>query len=201
MKLELAGGAVRSWRLDDADSLVRHADDRAVWLQLRDLFPHPYTPRHARRFLDEVVRLDPELAFAIEVEGEAAGGIGISPGRDVERVSAEVGYWLGRAHWGRGIMTEAVRAFTPWAIERFELTRVFALPYARNRASVRVLEKAGYELEGRMRKSAIKDGEILDQLLYAYVAEERGDAPGAQTGTERAGADARSADRASATRS
>ncbi|NIR77506.1 MAG: GNAT family N-acetyltransferase, partial [Gemmatimonadetes bacterium] len=78
--------------------------------------------------------------------GEAAGGIGISPGRDVERVSAEVGYWLGRAHWGRGIMTEVVRRFTAWAIERFELTRIFALPYARNRASARVLEKAGYEL-------------------------------------------------------
>ncbi len=169
MKLELDGSVVRSWRPDDAESLVRHADDRAVWLQLRDRFPHPYTPRHARRFLDQVVRLDPELAFAIEVEGEAAGGIGISPGRDVERVSAEVGYWLGRAHWGRGIMTEVVRRFTAWAIERFELTRIFALPYARNRASARVLEKAGYELEGRMRKSAIKDGEILDQLLYAYV--------------------------------
>jgi len=172
VKLELEGSVVRSWSLDDAESLVRHADDRAVWLQLRDRFPHPYTPRHARRFLDQVVRLDPELAFAIEVEGEAAGGIGISPGRDVERVSAEVGYWLGRAHWGRGIMTRVLRAFTPWAMGRFELTRVFALPYARNRASARVLEKAGYELEGRMRRSAIKDGEILDQLLYAYVEED-----------------------------
>jgi len=86
---------------------------------------------------------------------------------DVERVSAEIGYWLGEAVWGRGIATEALQAVTAEAFRRFELRRVYALPFADNRASVRVLEKAGYTLEGHLRQSAIKDGTIRDQLLYA----------------------------------
>lgn len=172
LRLDLERSVVRSWRLDDVDSLVRNADDREVWLQLRDRFPHPYTPDDARRFLERVTLLDPEVAFAIEVDGEAAGGIGVTLGEDVRRVSAELGYWLGRDHWGRGIMTEAVRHFTTWALERFDLTRIFAVTYTRNRASARVLEKAGYAVEGRMRRSAIKDGEIVDQLLHARVRED-----------------------------
>jgi ribosomal-protein-alanine N-acetyltransferase len=109
--------------------------------------------------------------FAIEVDGEAAGGIGFVPHSDVERVSAEIGYWLGEPFWGRGIVAEALVAVTQYAIESHHLTRVFALPYARNTASCRVLEKAGYVVEGRLRRSCIKDGEVLDQMQYAYIAE------------------------------
>jgi RimJ/RimL family protein N-acetyltransferase len=92
---------------------------------------------------------------------------------DVERVSAEIGYWLGEAFWGRGIATDALTAVTRLAIERYHLTRLFALPFATNIASCRVLEKAGYALEGRLRRSAIKDGVILDQLQYAFIAAEQ----------------------------
>jgi ribosomal-protein-alanine N-acetyltransferase len=87
----------------------------------------------------------------------------------VERISAELGYWLGETYWGRGVMTEAVRAFTDWGIATFSLTRIYALPYATNLASVRVLEKAGFVYEGRLRRSAIKRGQVLDQLVYADV--------------------------------
>jgi len=103
----------------------------------------------------------------MEVDGEAAGGIGIELPTDVERVSAEIGYWLGESVWGRGIVTEALQAVTAQAFQQFDLTRIYALPFADNRASVRVLEKAGYMLEGHLRRSAIKDGTIRDQLLYA----------------------------------
>jgi RimJ/RimL family protein N-acetyltransferase len=85
-------------------------------------------------------------------------------------VSAEIGYWLGEPYWGRGIMTEALTAVTLYAIERHQLTRLFALPFAGNVASCRVLEKSGYTLEGRLRRSAIKSGVILDQLQYAFYA-------------------------------
>jgi [ribosomal protein S5]-alanine N-acetyltransferase len=107
--------------------------------------------------------------FAIEVDGEAAGSIGFVPHSDVERVSAEIGYWLGEPFWGRGIVTEALVAVTKYAIDTHHLTRIFAIPYARNEASARALEKASYVLEGRLRRSCIKDGEILDQLQYAFV--------------------------------
>ena len=105
--------------------------------------------------------------WAIEVNGEAAGGIGIELHTDVERVSAEIGYWLGEAVWGRGIATEALRGVTEEAFRRYDLTRIYAVPFAEHLASIRVLEKAGYVREGVMRQSAIKDGKVRDQALYA----------------------------------
>jgi RimJ/RimL family protein N-acetyltransferase len=153
-------------------SLVDQANNRLIWLNLRDRFPHPYTTWHARSFIRRARSSVPETAFAIAVDGAAIGGIGFVLQQDVERVSAEIGYWLGEAYWGRGITTEALAAVTRHAIEQHGLTRIFALPFARNVASCRVLEKAGFALEGRLRKSAIKDGAVLDQLQYAFVVDE-----------------------------
>jgi ribosomal-protein-alanine N-acetyltransferase len=171
MKFSLAQCEVRSWRHDDLGSLVQHADNRKIWLNLRDRFPHPYTKRDGREFLRTMLTQRPETAFAIAVGGEAVGGIGFVMMPDVERVSAEIGYWLAEPFWGRGMTTEAVVAVTRYAIDTHGFTRMFALPFASNRASCRVLEKAGYVLEGRLRRSAIKDGQIIDQMQYAFTAE------------------------------
>jgi ribosomal-protein-alanine N-acetyltransferase len=176
MRITLAGcgnGAhceVRSWRPSDVDSLVRHANNRRIWMSLRDAFPHPYRTHHARDYIRSTIDRRPETSFAIAADGEAVGGIGYVLHPDVERVSAEIGYWLGEAFWGRGIATEAVRAVTPYAMAAHGLTRVYAVPFAWNSGSCRVLEKAGYVLEGRLRKSAIKDGQLTDQLQYAFIA-------------------------------
>ena len=167
--LRLAKCRVRSWRESDAESLASHANNRRVWINLRDRFPHPYTIADARSFIAEALAAAPETMFAIEVETAAVGGIGFTLHDDVERVSAEIGYWLGEAFWGRGIMAEALAAVTAHAIRTHHLTRLFAVPYEWNVASFRVLEKAGYSLEGRMRRSAIKDGHVIDQLLYAHT--------------------------------
>ena len=147
-----------------------YANNRKIWLNLRDRFPYPYTKRDAATFLRSVVGHDPETMFAIEVGDQAVGGIGFMLQQDVERVSAEIGYWLGEPFWGRGIATEALTAVTTYAIGRHGLTRVFALPFASNVASCRVLEKAGYRLESRLQRSAIKDGSIVDQFQYAFIA-------------------------------
>jgi len=173
MRLSLNSCEVRSWRASDLDPLVRHANNRNIWINLRDRFPHPYTKADGQRFLRTVRGADPETAFAIGVDGEAAGGIGFVLQHDVERVSAEIGYWLGEPFWGRGITTEALAAVTDYAIDTHGLTRVFAVPFAHNAASCRVLEKAGYALEARLRRSAIKDGRIVDQLQYAFIASDR----------------------------
>jgi [ribosomal protein S5]-alanine N-acetyltransferase len=162
---------VRSWLPDDLGSLVANADNRNIWLNLRDRFPHPYTRRAGREFIRQARSQHPETMFAIAVAGEAVGGIGFTVLTDVERVSAEIGYWLGEPFWGRGIVTEALVAVTRHAIDTCRLTRVFALPFAHNTASCRVLEKAGYTLEAHLRRSAIKDGRIVDQLQYAFIAE------------------------------
>ena len=167
MRLQLERCTVRRWAAGDLGPLVTHANNRNVSRHLRDRFPFPYQVENGRAFLDWVVPQPQPTVWAIEVDGEAAGGIGMELQKDVERVSAEIGYWLGEAVWGRGVATEALTAVTAEAFRRFELTRIYALPFADNRASVRVLEKAGYTLEGHLRQSAIKDGTIRDQLLYA----------------------------------
>ncbi len=172
MQLTLTTCAVRSWRASDAESLTRHANNRKIWLNLRDLFPHPYGIRDARAYLQMVLGKTPETGFAIDVNGEAVGGIGVVLKPDVERVSAEIGYWLGESFWGRGIVTDALSATTRHIVAAHHLTRVYAVPFAHNIASCRVLEKAGYVLEGRLRKSAIKDGTIVDQMQYAFIVSE-----------------------------
>ena len=109
----------------------------------------------------------PTTDFCIEVHGAAVGGIGIRLGQDVHRHTAEVGYWLAEDFWGRGIMSETVAAFTNFCFENFPLRRIYAEPFSNNPASARVLEKTGFVLEGRLRNNVIKDGKILDSLLYA----------------------------------
>lgn len=160
---------VRSWRIADAEPLVRHANNVNVSKQLRDRFPSPYTMSAARAFLDRIVPLRPVTNFAIEVGGEPVGGIGFAPGTDVERFSAEIGYWLGEAFWGRGIVTEAVALVTEYAFTRMNVLRLFALPFADNLASARVLEKAGYVREGLLRSASVKFGRPRDQFIYARI--------------------------------
>jgi [ribosomal protein S5]-alanine N-acetyltransferase len=170
MQLILKTCDVRSWRTSDAESLLRHADNRNIWLNLRDAFPHPYTKHDARAYIRSVRERTPETTFAIAVDDEAVGSIGFVLRTDVERVSAEIGYWLAEPFWGRGITTEALVALTKYAVATHGLTRIYALPFAWNVASCRVLEKAGYVLEARLRRSAIKDGQITDQMQYAFIA-------------------------------
>ncbi|MBX6313027.1 MAG: GNAT family N-acetyltransferase [Isosphaeraceae bacterium] len=171
MEWDLGLCTVRSWRWGDEESLVRHANDREVWINLRDRFPHPYTREDAKAWLFLAGAQDPETNFAIAIGDEAVGGIGLTLNDDVFRRSAEIGYWLGRAYWGRGIATAAVRTITDFAFAHFDLCRIYAGVFAWNPASMRVLEKAGYTLEGRLRKSVTKDGKTIDRFLYAIIRE------------------------------
>jgi len=162
-------GTIRPWDMRDADALVKYGNNYLIWKNLRDGFPHPYTLENARAFLARATTQDPVTYFAIATPEEAIGGIGITLNQDVHRLTAEMGYWLGEPFWDKGIMTETVECFTDFAFERFGLVRIYAEPYASNRASCRLLEKAGFELEGRLRSSVIKEGRIGDQFLYAKV--------------------------------
>ena len=168
MELKLKSCTIRDWRLDDAESLAKHANNRRISLMIRDRFPHPYTIGDAKSFLAKATSGEErEKFYCIEIGGAAVGSIGLHPGEDVHRLTAEFGYWLGEEFWGQGIMSEVVPAFVEYCFEEFSLTRMFASAYANNPASARVLEKAGFVFEGRLRKNVIKDGQILDSLLYA----------------------------------
>lgn len=169
MELKLSRSTLRPWKPGDEESLVRHANSRIIWRNLRDAFPHPYTLADAKRWIKIANPAPPITNFAIIVEGDAVGAIGLALKDDVFRRSAEIGYWLAEAYWGRGIATEAVRAVTDYAFATFDLCRVFAGVFEWNPASMRVLEKAGYEFECRMKKSVTKDGETIDELIYAVI--------------------------------
>ncbi len=173
--IELRAGpvVVRDWQEGDAAPLAEQANDRRVWLGLRDAFPHPYNLADAHAFIALARGMSPPTFLAIDVDGAVAGGIGYVMHGDVERINAEVGYWLGHDYWGRGVATIAVGLLTRHAFAIHpELRRLWAVPYATNAASARVLEKAGYRREAVLRQSAIKDGQVLDQLMYAILRDE-----------------------------
>ena len=161
---------LRPWAHSDVSALVRYANNRKIWANVRDRFPHPYTRTDAEQWTSYASKKSPVTDFAIEVNGEAAGGIGLVLREDVERCGAEVGYWLGEPFWGKGIATAALQALTAYAFAEFPyLVRLFAMTYEDNLASQRVLEKAGFVREGVLRKNAFKDGRYRDQPIYALV--------------------------------
>ena len=169
MEIELKTCVIRPWRPGDEESLVAHANNHKVWRNLRDRFPHPYTTDDAREWIRHMGEESPQTNFAIVVNGEAVGGIGLVLNGDIYRCSAEIGYWLGEAFWGRGVMTEVVRALTQWAFDNFNLSRIYAGVLEWNPASIRVLEKAGYQFEGRLRKAVVKQDLVMDELVYSVV--------------------------------
>jgi RimJ/RimL family protein N-acetyltransferase len=169
--LPVAGAQVRPWQRGDEASLARHANSRNVWINLGEGFPHPYTLADAERWIARATSQDPPTHFAIAVNGEAVGGVGFEVQQDVARRSAVLGFWLGEAYWGRGIATAAVKAVSAHAFAAFDLCRLFAYVFERNPASMRVLEKAGYMCEARLRKAATKDGKTFDLYLFSTIKE------------------------------
>lgn len=160
---------LRPLRAEDAPALARHANNAKVAAYLRDRFPHPYSARDAEYFFDHVSGTREECVAAIAVQGETVGTIGLQFRTDIERCSAELGYWIGEQFWGRGIATAAVQGFTAWAMPRFHLTRIYAEVFTANAASAHVLEKSGFVRVGVLRKAAIKRGVHHDYILYDLV--------------------------------
>ncbi|MGQ0765838.1 MAG: GNAT family N-acetyltransferase [Gemmatimonadota bacterium] len=169
MDLSLRRVSIRQWRVDDAPAIAALADNHRIWINVRDRFPHPYTLLDAEAFIGKHIDGESTNNFAMTVGGEVIGSIGIRPGEDVYRKSAELGYWIGEPYWGRGYATEAVSGFSPWALEAYDLVRLFALVFATNPASARVLEKAGFEFVARVSSAVVKGGLVADELVYNLV--------------------------------
>ena len=167
--IQIGNYMIRSYEAGDVPSLVQYANNKKVWLHLRDRFPHPYRRSDALAWLRYVQAQDPPHDFAIAGDMGVIGGIGLHLQSDVHRRSAEIGYWLGEPYWNRGITSQAVAAMTDFAFANFPVVRLYAHVFEGNPASERVLQKAGYELEGRTCKSVYKDGKLLDQVIYGVV--------------------------------
>lgn len=157
---------LRPWQMSDLDSLVLHANNWNIARYMTDQFPFPYTEEDGRAFIEFATKDEPIHIFAIEVDGQAVGGIGIHPQGDIQRRNAELGYWLGEAYWGRGIISRAIIQALAFAFDTFHIDRVFARPFGSNLASQRVLEKNGFNLEARFSSTLIKNGVFEDELVY-----------------------------------
>lgn len=162
---------LREWEKPDAAKIVRYADNPKIAANLRDSFPYPYTMADSQSYVDFCVENEGkrQICRAIEIAGEPVGSIGVFLQSDVARRSAELGYWLAEPFWGKGVMSAAARQLCEEAFERFNLLRIFAEPYAYNTGSRRVLEKAGFQLEGTLKKSVFKNGTVYDSCMYALV--------------------------------
>jgi ribosomal-protein-alanine N-acetyltransferase len=169
MNLDCGICTVRHWRASDKSALLRLADNRAVWRNLTHRFPHPYTEADADSWFAMLGASPNPTHWAIDIGGEAVGGIGVKIGEGVFVKSAEFGYWLGEPLWGRGIMSAAVRETSGYVLDHFDLVRLHAPVFEWNPASMRVLEKCGFVREAVLRKSVFKDGQIIDAILYALL--------------------------------
>lgn len=169
--MEIVAGAqmLRPWQSEDAESLSEHLGNPSVTNQLLARHPSPYTVERAQAWIDLCALEAEPVNFAISDNGHAIGGMSLYRQRGARRRSAEVGFWLGEPFWGRGIATAALGAFVTYSFKQFDLSRIYANVLAGNTASIRVLEKTGFRYEGTMSKSAEKQGQLIDELLYALI--------------------------------
>lgn len=163
---------IRPWTMEDAPALAAALNNKKIQDNLRDGLPLPYTLADAESYITAVLEADPGENFAWAVqdeEGLAVGSIGVTRKENVHHLTAELGYYLAEPYWGKGFVTRAVQEACDWMFENTDILRIFAEPYAQNEASCRVLEKAGFELEGTLRKNAVKNGRVVDCKMYALV--------------------------------
>lgn len=165
---------LRAWNTEDANSLAQAADNPKIARNLRNAFPNPYTLEAAVWYINDSIANagKKQINYAIEVDGQAVGSIGIFVKDDVCERSAELGYWLAEDFWNHGIMSKAVSLICKEAFETYDIVRIFAEPFSDNAGSRRVLEKAGFTYEGTMRNGIYKNGEIHSYCMYSVLREE-----------------------------
>lgn len=156
---------LRPWTFNDLESGSKHARNPKITQNMSDGFPNSI--ENWKAFLEFAVNNNNILYLAIDIQGEAVGGIGITPKKDYMQKNAELGYWLSEEYWGKGIITEAIKEIVKLAFEKFDIVRIYATPFERNYASHKVLEKVGFKLEARFSKIVYKNGEMLDKLVYS----------------------------------
>jgi len=162
---------LKPYSLSDAEDLTRIANNEKISGNMRDLFPQPYSLQDAENYIK--LRLEDKIQsiFAIIYNGELVGSIGLHLQQDVYRLSAELGYFIGEKYWNKGIATKSIALITEFGFESLHLTRIFAGVFEHNKASMRVLEKNNYTLEGIKRKAIIKNNILMDEYFYAKINE------------------------------
>ncbi len=157
--------------LEDALIFSMHANNRNIWENLTNRFPHPYTEDHARDFIILTHKNDPAQILGIYVGTEPIGAIGLHPLEDVFSKNIELGYWIAEPYWGKGIMTKAISRMVEYGFGNFDVDRIFARPFGRNIGSIKALERNGFQLEATFLQTIFKDGKYENELVYAIRRE------------------------------
>ena len=162
---------IRAWNFSDAKVLPVILSDNGIRDHLRDGLPYPYTEKDGREYILAVLDADENdmFAFAVEAEGKCIGSISVTRQKNIHRLTGELGYYIARKYWGKGIMTEAVKQICRYVFDKSDIIRIYAEPFAFNVASCRVLEKAGFSYEGTLRRNAIKNGKLVDMKMYSLL--------------------------------
>ncbi|HNY08100.1 MAG TPA: GNAT family protein [Bacteroidales bacterium] len=160
---------LRSFTENDAQRMAELANNEKISQNLRDGFPHPYTLNDARTFIKNCMNQNPITTFAIEYNGEHVGNVGLMPGQDVYRKSAEIGYFIGEPYWNKGIATIAINLITEYGFKDLGLVRIHAGVFEYNNASMHVLEKCGYERDAIFKKAIVKKNSIWDEYRYSKI--------------------------------
>lgn len=162
---------IRKWELADAKDLATALSNRKILDNLRDGLPYPYTEQDGKDFIVAMLAADENstFAFAITLDGKVIGSIGAFRQENIHKHTAELGYYIAEEHWGKGIMTEAVKQLCDYVFSHTDMIRIYAEPFAYNIGSQRVLEKAGFQYEGTLRNNAVKNGKILDMKMYSIL--------------------------------
>ena len=162
---------LRPWRESDLKSLVKYANNKNIAKFLTNKFPHPYTKKDGIAFIEFASKTDPIHIFAIDVDGEAVGGIGIHPQTDIYEKNAELGYWIAESFWGKGIASKAINMMVDFAFVTFDINRIYAMTFENNNISQNVLIKNKFVLEAHFSKTVFKNNEYLDELVYGFRRE------------------------------
>jgi [ribosomal protein S5]-alanine N-acetyltransferase len=160
---------LRSWKKEDAQQLAAIGNNRNVWLNLRDRFPHPYTVMDAMQWIQLHTDEQPVQHFCISYDEKVAGSIGVVLKDDVYRESIEIGYFIGEPFWGKGIATKAVAKMLEYIEHNFAVSRIYAEVFEHNKPSMNVLRKNGFYLEGIRKKAVIKDGVVMDDYVWVKL--------------------------------
>ncbi len=165
---------IRKWKLSDAKGLAIALSNRKIQDNLRDGLPYPYTEQDGADYISDMLSADENetFAFAITIDGKAVGSIGVFRQGNIHKQTAELGYYISEEYWGRGIMTEAVKQICQYVFSESDIIRIYAEPFAYNAASCKVLEKAGFQYEGTLRRNAVKNGKVIDMKMYSLLKEE-----------------------------
>ncbi|MDR7088333.1 GNAT family N-acetyltransferase [Cellvibrio fibrivorans] len=158
---------LRKFEQKDEALLVSYLNDETQTHFLSARLPQPYTNEAAQWWVNTGSKIG--VVYAIIHNGIFVGSISAIPGEFEKQKTAEIGYWVAKPYWGKGIASEALQKFTDFLFQNTDFIRLNASVFEGNLASANVLQKCGYKLEAVLEKAIYKNGMVFNEMLYSKI--------------------------------